>query len=162
MTTAGVIPTEAEDRVLSELCDWALDLASVRGGRQFTAAVMQGDHEVARARNDVAETCDASRHAEIAAMAQAGMARGGVDLAGHTLLSSCQPCEMCLAAMRWAGITRLIFAARQEARGEGIFKFGKLTIADLRAASGEAFEYLGGRHEVRVLDMYRGGAGRGA
>jgi tRNA(Arg) A34 adenosine deaminase TadA len=90
-------------------------------------------------------------------MAQAGAARGGADFSGLTLLSSCQPCEMCLAAMRWAGITRLIFAARQEALGEGFFKFGRLTIADLQAASGGAFEYLGGRHEARVLHMYRMG-----
>lgn len=157
MTAGTVIPSAAEDRLLLELCDWALELARVQGGRQFTAAVMQGDHEVARARNDVAETCDASRHAEIAAMAQAGAARGGADFSGLTLLSSCQPCEMCLAAMRWAGITRLIFAARQEALGEGFFKFGRLTIADLQAASGGAFEYLGGRHEARVLHMYRMG-----
>jgi tRNA(Arg) A34 adenosine deaminase TadA len=157
MTAATVIPSAAEDRLLRELCDWALDLAHVQGGRQFTAAVMRGDQEVARARNDVAETCDASRHAEIAAMAQAGRAMARVDLSGHALLSSCQPCEMCLAAMRWAGITRLIFAARQEALGEGFFKFGRLTIADLHSASGGAFEYLGGLHEARVLAMYRTG-----
>jgi len=119
--------------------------------------VMRGDQEVARARNDVAETCDASRHAEIAVMPQAGRAMGRVDLSGHTLLSSCQPCEMCLAAMRWAGITRLIFAARQEALGDGFFKFGRLTIADLQAASGGAFEYIGGLHEAHVLAMYRMG-----
>lgn len=157
MTAGTVTPSAAEDRLLRELCDWALDLASAQGGRQFTAAVMRADQEVARARNDVAETCDASRHAEIAAMARAGRALGRVDLSGHTLLSSCQPCEMCLAGMRWAGITRLIFAARQEALGEGFFKFGRLTIADLHAASGGAFEYLGGLHEAHVLAMYRGG-----
>jgi len=157
MATGSVIPTEAEDSLLSELCGWAIDLTRAQGGRQFTAAVMHGDQEVARARNDVAETCDASRHAEIAALAQAGRALGRADLSGHTLLSSCQPCEMCLAAMRWAGITRLIFAARQEALGDGFFKFGRLTIADLQAASGGAFDYRGGLHEARVLAMYRMG-----
>jgi len=157
MTEATVVPSAAEDRLLRELCDWALDLARAQGGRQFTAAVMRGDQEMARARNDVAETCDASRHAEIAALAQAGRALGRADLSGHTLLSSCQPCEMCLAAMRWAGITRLIFAARQEALGQGFFQFGQLSITDLRAASGGAFDYLGGLHEARVLSMYRTG-----
>jgi tRNA(Arg) A34 adenosine deaminase TadA len=157
MTTGTVIPTGAEERLLSDLCDWALDLSRAQGGRQFTAAVMHGDDEVARARNDVAETCDPSRHAEIAAIAAAARQLGRRDLSGHTLLSSCQPCEMCLAAMRWAGISRLIFAARQENLGEGFFKFGALRIADLRAASGGAFDYLGGLHEARVLHMYRTG-----
>jgi tRNA(Arg) A34 adenosine deaminase TadA len=157
MTAATGIPSAAEDRLLRELCDWALDLARAQGGRQFTAAVMHGDDEVARARNDVAETCDPSRHAEIAAIAAAARQLGRRDLSGHTLLSSCQPCEMCLAAMRWAGISRLIFAARQENLGEGFFKFDALRIADLRAASGDAFDYLGGLQEARVLHMYRMG-----
>jgi len=51
----------------------------------------------------------------------------------------------------------LIFAARQESLGQGFFQFGQLSIADLCAASGGAFDYLGGLHEARVLSMYRTG-----
>ncbi|MEI4232454.1 nucleoside deaminase [Roseovarius sp. D22-M7] len=148
-------PTAAECRVMAEICDWALALAEAGGAPQFTAAVMDGETEICRARNDVAQTHDPSRHAEIAAIAEAGRLLGRPDLSGHTLIASCQPCEMCLAAMRWAGIGRLIFAARQDSLGEGFFQFGALAIDDLCAASGHAFAYLGGLHEARVLPLYR-------
>jgi tRNA(Arg) A34 adenosine deaminase TadA len=150
-----VIPTAAERRVLAELCDWALALADTEGAPQFTAAVTGGGAEIARARNEVARTHDPSRHAEIAAIADAGRRLGRRDLAGHTLISSCQPCEMCLAAMRWAGIDRLIFAATQESLGAGFFQFGALNIADLQRASGGAFAYAGGIDEARVLRLYQ-------
>jgi len=150
-----VIPTDPERRVLSGLCDWAIALAATEGAPQFTAAVLSGDTEICRARNDVAQTCDPSRHAEIAAIAEAGRRLGRRDLSGHTLISSCQPCEMCLAAMRWAGMDRLIFAARQENLGSGFFQFGALSIADLQRASGGAFAYLGGVDEARMLPVYQ-------
>lgn len=157
MAIGGVTPGPAEAQVLADLCDWAVDLARAGGRPQFTAAVMRGDQLTSRARNEVVATHDPSRHAEIAAIALAGRAAGRADLSGHTLLSSCQPCEMCLAAMRWAKISRLIFAARQENLGNGFFQFGALTIADLRAASGNAFAYVGGVHEARVLPVYGSG-----
>ena len=150
-----VIPTAAERRVMRQICDWALVLAKTGGAPQFTAAVMDGDTEIARACNDVAQTHDPSRHAEIAAIAAAARRLGRRDLSGHTLMSSCQPCEMCLAAMRWARIDRLIFAARQESLGAGFFQFGALDIGDLSRASGHAFAYLGGIGEARVLPLYR-------
>jgi len=150
-----VIPTANERQVLSALCDWALHLAQDEGTPQFTAAILNGDDEIARARNEVAATCDPSRHAEIVAIAAAARRLGRRDLSGHTLLSSCQPCEMCLAAMRWARIDRLIFAARQESLGAGFFQFGALDIGDLARASGDAFSYLGGVEESRVLPLYR-------
>ena len=151
---APVIPTAAERQLLSELCDWALERAATDGAPQFTAAVLSGETEIARAHNEVARTCDPSRHAEIVAIAAAGRHLGRRDLSGHTLLSSCQPCEMCLAAMRWSRIDRLIFAATQENLGEGFFQFGSLGIADLQRASGGAFAYTGGLHEARVLPLY--------
>lgn len=156
-----VIASKAEARVIVELCDWAVALAETRGAPQFTAAVMDGDTEICRARNEVRDTHDPSRHAEIAALAGAGRQRGTPRLSGHTLLASCQPCEMCLAAMRWAGIDRLIFAATQEHLGPGFFRFGALGIDDLQRASGGAFSYLGGLEEDRVLHLYRPREGTG-
>ena len=78
-------PHEGRTRILSDLCDWALSLAETEGAPQFTAAMMDGDTEICRARNDVARTHDPSRHAEIAAIAGAGRQLGRPDLAGHTL-----------------------------------------------------------------------------
>ena len=56
-------------------------------------------------------------HAEIVAIALAG-ARLDTHAIGEQrsveLVTSCQPCAMCLGAMPWAGVTRLVCGARDE------------------------------------------------
>lgn len=126
------------------------------GGKDivFTAAVVKDGETIAEARNEVADTNDPSRHAEVVAIAKATSALGDRDLSGATLIASCQPCEMCLATMRWAGIDRVIFAAQQENIATAFFRFPKLTIADYHAACDGAFAYLGGLQEDRVAHIY--------
>ena len=58
----------------------------------FTAAIVKDGKVIAEARNEVAETGDVSRHAEVVAIAQAAAATGSRDLSGATLIASCQPC----------------------------------------------------------------------
>lgn len=36
---------------------------------------------------------------------------GGPDMPAHELVSSCEPCAMCLGAVHWSGVRRLVFAA---------------------------------------------------
>lgn len=143
------------DRVL----DRALEAAEAAGGVQFAAAVMQGDEVVALEINEVAKEGDPSRHAEVVAIARAAQALGRRDLSDCVLLTSMQPCEMCLTCMRFARIPRLIFAARQESTGNRFFKFPQLRIEDFRRAAGNDFDYEGGIGEARVLHLYTDGAG---
>ena len=64
-------------------------------------------------------------HAEIVAISIAQRAKGTYDLGasdqlGYALLSSTEPCAMCLGAIPWSGIRRLITAATdQDARAIG-------------------------------------------
>ena len=58
-------------------------------------------------------------HAELLALGTAQQALGGHDLGqlvpgGCTLVSSAEPCAMCLGALPWAGIGRLLCGARDE------------------------------------------------
>lgn len=58
-------------------------------------------------------------HAELLAIGIAQQALGGPDLGqlvpgGGTLVSSAEPCAMCLGAIPWAGINRLVCGARDE------------------------------------------------
>ncbi|MCM2562621.1 nucleoside deaminase [Lutimaribacter sp. EGI FJ00015] len=155
-------PNALEAAVLREIVDWALKLAQTRPMPIFTAAILKDGSELCRAQNRVAETCDPTRHAEIEAMARAGALLETPDLEGCTLIASCQPCEMCLAAMRWAGIGRVVFAATQANIGPAYFQFPRLGIADLCAASGDAFSYHGGQEEHRALPLYSGRHGPGS
>ena len=63
---------------------------------------------------------------------------------------------MCLSAMRFAGIKRVVFAARQEHVASKYFVFPGLKIADY-AEAGEAFEHVGGVGEADVIHLYADG-----
>ncbi|WP_176556360.1 deaminase [Rubellimicrobium rubrum] len=149
-------PTPAEIAALRDAIAQARALADA-GGPGIVAAVLAGDRVLAMRPNEVKDRTDPSRHAEIAAMAAAAEVLAQVDLTGATLVSTLQPCEMCLGAMRWAGISRVVFAARQEAVHPKYFQFGGLTIADFHAAADKGFAHLGGVLEDEVIDLYADG-----
>lgn len=148
--------TAAETAALREAIREARAIAD-RGGAGMVAAVLSGNRVIAMRPNAVQEEKDPSRHAEIVAFASACRKLGRVDLSGATLVTTLQPCEMCLAAMRWAGIGRVVFAARQEAVDQKYFQFGRLRLSDFHAAAGGHFQSIGGVLEEEVIDLYADG-----
>lgn len=78
---------------------------------------------------------------------------GTTDLSGCVMISTLQPCEMCLAAMRFAGIKRVIFGATQEKVAAKYFVFPYLSLADFQGA-GTPFEAIGGQLEAELLPLY--------
>ena len=54
---------------------------------------------------------DPSGHAEIVALREAGIARGGWRLSGCTLLVTLEPCAMCAGAAVQARLDRIVFGA---------------------------------------------------
>ncbi|MGJ8622885.1 MAG: nucleoside deaminase [Yoonia sp.] len=147
-------PTPTERQAMRAVTDHACALAADGHTIVFTAAVVKGDQIIAEARNEAADTNDVSRHAEVVAIAKATKALGTRDLSGTTLITSCQPCEMCLATMRWARIDRVIFAAQQANTKPEYFRFPGLKITDYHAACDGAFDWLGGLDEDRVSHIY--------
>lgn len=150
--------TPAERRALSDAIDRALSAQHSSGKTGIAATILQGNRTLATGENEVHLQNDPTRHAEMVAIARAGHALGTPDLTGCTLISTLQPCEMCLAALRFAGITRVIFAATQARVAAKYFIFPGLDLAAFHAASPTAFETLGGTGEDRVLPLYRDGA----
>lgn len=70
--------------------------------------------------NCVTSSNDPTAHAEVTAIRRACADLGRFDLAGHVIYSSCEPCPMCLAAIYWARLDRLVFAnSRDEAAAIG-------------------------------------------
>lgn len=55
--------------------------------------------------------CDASAHAEIVAMREAGQCLGNHRLVGCTLYVTLEPCAMCAMAMIHARLARIVFGA---------------------------------------------------
>jgi tRNA(Arg) A34 adenosine deaminase TadA len=75
---------------------------------------------IAEGWNEVTSSLDPTAHAEVVAIRRACEAVGDYKLEGAILYSSCEPCPMCLAAIYWARIDRLVFAStRDEAAAVG-------------------------------------------
>ncbi len=158
MTLGAGSITATERSAMCDVTDHARALHEAGKDIVFTAAIVKDGTVIAKAKNEVGETNDVSRHAEVVAMAQAAEQSGTRDLSGATLIASCQPCEMCLSAMRLAGIDRVIFAAQQENSDSAFFRFPQLTIRDFHAACDGAFDWYGGLDEERVAHIYAPGA----
>lgn len=84
-------------------------MRSGRGG-PFGAVIVKGDSIVGEGGNSVLSTNDPTAHAEVVAIRAAGARMGTFSLAGTALYSSSEPCPMCLAAIYWARIDRVVFA----------------------------------------------------
>lgn len=81
-----------------------------KGGRPFGAVVVRDGVVIAHGVNEMLATNDPTSHAELNALRAASQALGTPNLAGCEVYASGQPCPMCMAAMRMAGITRVRYA----------------------------------------------------
>jgi len=150
-------PTAFELSTLAEVNRRALELAGSGAKAGICAAIVREDRVLAFGENEVFAKSDPTRHAEIVAIGRACAAIGKPDLSGTTLISSLQPCEMCLAAMRFSRIGRLLFAADQARVAGKYFMFPRLTIEAFHAATDESFCWCGGVDADEVLALYAQG-----
>ncbi len=81
------------------------------GGGPFGAVVVRAGAVVAEGSNNVVPGHDPTAHAEVVAIRRACSALGSHVLEGCVIYSSCEPCPMCLAAIHWARIDAVHFAA---------------------------------------------------
>lgn len=84
------------------------------GGGPFGAVVARGGEIVAEGVNRVTTLHDPTAHAEMQAIRAAAARLGTFDLSGCTIYSSCEPCPMCLSAIYWARLDRLVYAGTKE------------------------------------------------
>lgn len=83
---------------------------AARGDRPYGAVLVKDGRIVATGVNRVLETNDPTAHAELLAVREAAQRLQSPDLTGCTVYASGQPCPMCLAAMRMAGVSQVFFA----------------------------------------------------
>lgn len=86
--------------------------ASMAHGQIPVAAILvREDAVVSRAHNVVWEETDPTAHAEMTLIRRYAKAIGAIDLSGHVLYSTCEPCPMCLGAIHWSRIDRVVYGA---------------------------------------------------
>ena len=147
----------------------ARENVAFRTGGPFGAAIFAVDtgRLVAVGVNSVVRLNNATLHAEMVAymLAQHRVGSFTLDAEGmppHELVTSCEPCAMCLGATLWSGVRRVVIGARREDALAIGFDEGPVFDAShdyLRARGVEiATDVL--RDEAReVLELYRAQAG---
>jgi len=101
----------------------AVDSAAVSlddGDGPFGCIIADGKRILGSARNSTVAESNPTAHAEMIAIREACRVFKAENLASSTAYCSCEPCPMCLAALFYAGVTRVVFAATlEDARGFG-------------------------------------------
>ena len=146
-------PTEEELAAMREAVDRALAAKNESGKAGIAAAVLLNGVAIGRGENEVRLQADPTKHAEMVALSEAGARLGSTDLSNCVMISTLQPCEMCLAAMRFAGIRRVVFGATQSKVAGKYFVFPGLSLSDFQGA-GEPFDAIGGQMEEELLHLY--------
>jgi tRNA(adenine34) deaminase len=88
----------------------ALDEAR-QGDFPFGAVIVRDGSVIARGRNLGRTTGDPTAHGEMVAIRRCLADHGSAALRGSTLYTSGEPCAMCMGAILWCHLGRLVFAA---------------------------------------------------
>lgn len=103
-----------EDRHFMQM---AIDLSVenvANGGGPFGAVIVRNGEVVATGTNRVTANNDPTAHAEVSAIRAACLKEQNFKLEGCTCYTSCEPCPMCLSALYWAGVSRIIYGNTKE------------------------------------------------
>jgi guanine deaminase len=105
---------ESHQRFIDQAVRLAADAA--RSGRSgpFGALVVRDGEIIGQGCNAVTGALDPTAHAEVLAIRSACREVGDFRLDGALLYASCMPCPMCYAAIYWARIERVYYAAAGE------------------------------------------------
>lgn len=113
-------PTGTDRAWLEQVVALAVDNVTAGGG-PFAALVVLDGGVLARGVNRVTRDNDATAHAEVLAIRAACRRLEHFRLPGCQLISSCEPCPMCLGAALWARVERVVYAADRHDAAAGGF-----------------------------------------
>lgn len=79
-------------------------------GGPFGAIIVKDGEVIGQGWNQVTSSNDPTAHAEVVAIRNACKNLSDFQLEGASIYTSCEPCPMCLAAIYWARIERIVYA----------------------------------------------------
>jgi tRNA(Arg) A34 adenosine deaminase TadA len=140
-------------------------------GGPFGAAIFEAGERgrlVAVGMNSVVRLHNCTLHGEMVAFMMAQQAVGSYTLAApglpaHELVTSCEPCAMCLGATLWSGVKRVVYGAGREDASRLSFEEGPVFPESYAYLEARGIRITRGvlRDEARqVLERYRTNRGR--
>jgi tRNA(Arg) A34 adenosine deaminase TadA len=134
-------------------------------GGPFGAAVLESatGRLVSVGMNSVVRLHNAALHGEMVAFMMAQRRLGAFSLAApglpaHELITSCDPCAMCLGAILWSGVKRVVCGAAREDATRLNFDEGPVFPASYRYLEDRGIAFVRGvcrAEAVEVLEQYR-------
>ena len=101
----------SHESFMQRALDIALERMRANQGGPFGAVIVRDGSVVARGRNLGRSERDPTAHGEMVAIRRCLAEHGREALRGSTLYTSGEPCAMCMGAIIWCHIGRLVFAA---------------------------------------------------
>lgn len=139
-------------------------------GGPFGAAIFERDtgRLVAVGMNSVVRLHNCTLHGEMVAFMMAQRRLGSFTLGAegmpaHELVTSCEPCAMCLGATLWSGVKRMVCGAAREDATRLHFEEGPVFEASYRYLEERGITIVHGvcREEARaVIEQYRAASGK--
>ncbi|HZJ11361.1 MAG TPA: nucleoside deaminase [Methyloceanibacter sp.] len=123
--------TEADERFMR----MALEEAAL-GDFPFGAVIVWNGEVLARGRNLGKQEGDSTAHGEMVAIRRFLAAHGPEKLKGTTLYTSGESCPMCMGAIVWCGIGRVVYGA---SIAELATKIGQIMVTDAEIAAKTPF-----------------------
>jgi tRNA(adenine34) deaminase len=127
---------------------------AARGDFPFGAVIVRDGNVVAVGRNLGRTNNDPTAHGEMVAIRSFVASQPAADLRGATLYTSGEPCPMCMGAILWCGIGRVVFAASID---ELATKLGQIMLSSravAQAAPFAAISITGGVLAAEALALF--------
>jgi len=147
---ARKMPPQPEDERFMRL---ALEEAA-KGDFPFGAVIVRAGEVLAKGRNLGKTNNDPTAHGEMVAIRDFVAKRPAVELAGTALYTSGEPCLMCMGAIIWCGVGRVVFAASIEQLAR---KIGQIMLTSRRVAHAAPFARIaitGGVLSAEALALF--------
>jgi tRNA(adenine34) deaminase len=122
----------------------------------FGAAIVREGQVIATGRNLGKTNDDPTAHAEMTAMRALIATRSTEQLKGATLYASGEPCPMCMGAILWCGIGRVVFAA---SIAELATRIGQIMVTSKQLAEAAPFANIaitGGVLSAEAMALFKG------
>merc|ERR1719300_159188 len=113
-------PISGSERHMVEACRLATENLQKNTGGPFGCVIVRDGKIIGQGANSVTTSIDPTCHAEMNAIRDACKNVDDFVLDGAICFTSCEPCPMCYAALRWARIDNIYFAnTRKDAHDIG-------------------------------------------